>query len=391
MILAGGKGTRLRGVDDSVPKPLVQVGGRPVIHRQIDSLLAGGCERVFVIGGYKGELLRERLAADFGARVEVIIEGRPLGSGGCLSLVRDHITGATLVVSGDLVFDVDLGRLIAFHRRHAAEVTLAVHPNNHPRDSDLVAASDDGRVTGLLLRPHPPQLRYRNLVNASLAVLEPHVWEVIPDDTELNLERDIFARVENIWAYRTPEYIKDIGTPERWRRACADLEAGLVEARSLRRRQRAVFLDRDGVSTCTGYITSPADLELVAGAADAIRRLNESAYLAIVVTNQPQLARNLCTGQDMDEIHKELETQLGDAGARLDDLFLCPHHPDGGFPGENAALKIACGCRKPGPGMLHEASARYDIDLRPRSSLAIRGATSRPAARRHQDHPLAQR
>jgi D-glycero-D-manno-heptose 1,7-bisphosphate phosphatase len=155
-----------------------------------------------------------------------------------------------------------------------------------------------------------------------------------------------------------------MGTPDRWQRASADVTSGLVEARSLHHRQKAVFLDRDGVlNVYRGYVVAPEQLELLPDAAGALRRLNESAYLAIVVTNQPQLARNLCTWEEMDEIAKELETQLGDQGARLDDLLLCPHHPDAGFEGENKALKIACSCRKPAPGLLLEAAARYNIDL----------------------------
>jgi histidinol-phosphate phosphatase family protein len=364
VLLAGGKGTRLRGVDDALPKPLVDIAGRPVIFRQIDSLLAVGCTRITVIGGYKGDVLRERLVTEFGERVEIVLETTPLGTGGCLSLVRSRISEATLVISGDLVFDVDLEKLVEFHRARGADITLAVHPNNHPRDSDLVEVADDGRVLGVLVRPHPPTLRYRNLVNASIAVLAPHVWQQIPDDTVLNLERDIFPRAANVWAYRTPEYIKDMGTPERWQRASADVRSGLVEARSLRRKQKAVFVDRDGIlNVARGYVTSPAQLELVSDAATAVRRLNESPYLTIVVTNQPQLARNLCSLDDLDEITKELETQLGDRGARLDDLLFCPHHPDKGFAGENVALKVPCSCRKPEPGMLIEAAARYNVEL----------------------------
>jgi histidinol-phosphate phosphatase family protein len=112
-----------------------------------------------------------------------------------------------------------------------------------------------------------------------------------------------------------------------------------------------------------GYIDSPEKLRLLPDVGDAIRRLNDSDHLSIVVTNQPVVARNMTTLAGLDEIHRKLETVLGEQHAWLDGIFFCPHHPDRGFPGENVALKIVCDCRKPKPGLIHQAQARFNIDM----------------------------
>ena len=149
-----------------------------------------------------------------------------------------------------------------------------------------------------------------------------------------------------------------------------DLETGLVGSKNLGRKQRAVFLDRDGtINRYVGFLRRPEELELLDGAAEAIRRINRSGYLAILVTNQPVIARGEVTWDGLDEIHRKLETLLGREGAYLDDIFICPHHPDKGFPGERPKYKMDCDCRKPKPGLLLQAAERYNIDLA--SSLMI--------------------
>ncbi len=168
-----------------------------------------------------------------------------------------------------------------------------------------------------------------------------------------------------VYAYDTPEYIHDMGTPERYAAVCADVEGGKAAAKSLRQKQKAVFLDRDGtINVYKGYITRWEDMELIPGAAEAIRTINACGYLAIVVTNQPVIARGDCTWEEMDSINNAMETLLGAEGAYLDDIFICPHHPDKGFEGERPEYKIECSCRKPKPGLLLRAAEKYNIDLK---------------------------
>lgn len=164
--------------------------------------------------------------------------------------------------------------------------------------------------------------------------------------------------------YDSPEYVKDMGTPERYYEVVADIRAGRVGSKNLSHKQKAIFLDRDGtLNKHVGFLRSPEELELIEGAAEAVREINHSGYLAIVATNQPVIARGEVTEEGLELIHQKLETLLGREGAYLDAVYYCPHHPDKGFEGEVEELKVICHCRKPSPGMLLRAAKDYNIDL----------------------------
>jgi histidinol-phosphate phosphatase family protein len=169
---------------------------------------------------------------------------------------------------------------------------------------------------------------------------------------------------EAVYGYCTSEFVKDVGTPERLRATEKDLTNGIVHARNLSNPQKAIFLDRDGtVNQYVGLVSDPAQFVLEESAAEAIAMINRSEYLAIVVTNQPVVARGMCDIETVEEIHRKLETLLGKEGAYVDAIRYCPHHPDKGYPEENPAYKIPCECRKPKPGMLYECAKQFHIDL----------------------------
>ena len=164
--------------------------------------------------------------------------------------------------------------------------------------------------------------------------------------------------------YNSPEYAKDMGTPERYYAACADYKSGKIQGKNLRNKQKAIFLDRDGtINKYVGYLRTPEQFELLDGVGEAIRKINLSGYLAIVVTNQPVIARGDVTVDGLQQIHNKMETMLGKEGAYLDGVYYCPHHPDKGFAGEVEELKIVCECRKPKAGLLLQAAKDFNIDL----------------------------
>ena len=132
----------------------------------------------------------------------------------------------------------------------------------------------------------------------------------------------------------------------------------------MKNKQRAIFLDRDGtINKYVGFLRNINDFELLPGASDAIKMINSSGYLAIVITNQPVIARGEVTFEELDEIHNKMETLLGNDGAYLDAIYYCPHHPHRGYDGEIPELKIDCDCRKPKPGLLFKAAKDFNIDL----------------------------
>ena len=166
-----------------------------------------------------------------------------------------------------------------------------------------------------------------------------------------------------MYCYDSPEYCKDMGTPERYQQVSRDFQNGTVSAKNLSHPQKAIFLDRDGtINKYVGFLRSPSELELIDGVAESIRLINESGYLCIVVTNQPVIARGEVSVSELQLIHDKMETLLGDAGAYIDGLYYCPHHPDKGFEGEVVELKIDCDCRKPKPGLIERACADFHID-----------------------------
>lgn len=366
--MAGGKGTRIASVNKNVPKPMLPIGGRPVLLHQLECLKRQGIFDITLAIGHLGSQIRNFFGdgQQFGVQITYVQEETPLGTAGALYYLRGRLTDDFLLINGDLIFDVNFARLIRFHKDHQALATLLVHPNDHPYDSGIILADENGRVDGWLTK-EDERSWYPNCVNAGIHVISPQVLKRINKLEKTDLDREILKPMLSfgkVYACRTPEYIKDMGTPERIIQVERDLQTGLVKRKNLAEKQKAVFLDRDGtINHYVGFLKKAEDFQLIDGAAEAVRRINQSGYLAIIVTNQPVIARGDVTWDGLHDIHCKMETLLGENGAYIDDIFICPHHPDSGFPGEIAAYKRECDCRKPKPGLLLQAAEAYNIDL----------------------------
>ena len=370
--MAGGKGTRLASVtQDMIPKPMVPFCGKPLIERIIEQLKSNGVQDVVVCVGYLGKQITSYFSERIipGVNLRFVAESEPLGTAGALYYAKEFLSEDFIFVYGDLIFEVDLERMFRFHRSKNGLATLFVHPNAHPYDSDLVRCDVEGRVLGFDFKDRDQDCDYSNLVNAGLTIFSPGVFRFLPEPKKTSLEKGLLTdalRVgETIWSYRSPEYVKDAGTPERLAEAEQEWKSGKIAAKNLKNRQKAIFLDRDGtINEYDGFVTSPDQIRLIPGVAEAIRQINRSGYLAIVATNQPVIARGECSFEELDAIHRRLDTLLGNNGAYVDDLIFCPHHPDKGYPGEIPRYKVECDCRKPKPGMLTTMAEKYNIDLR---------------------------
>ncbi len=381
VIMAGGKGTRLSAITKNlIPKPMVPFCGKPLIERTVSWLTDNHIHDIIICLGYLGEQIKSYLESlAFDASIRYIEEKEPLGTAGALAYAAPYIHEDFVLVYADLILDVDLKRMERFHLETGAIATLFAHPNSHPYDSDLICTDENNLVTGFRWKGTVGEADYENLVNAGLVLFSPRVLSYIANPCRMSLEKDLLNRLihekEAVYAYRSPEYIRDVGTVDRLASSEQEFRQGIISTRNLRNKQKAIFLDRDGtINSFDGLITSPEQIQLIDGAAEAIRLINSSGNLAIVVTNQPVIARGDCTLADLEKIHRRLYTLLGNEGAYLDDLLFCPHHPDKGFPGERAQYKVECACRKPKPGMLLQAAHRYNIDL---SSSWIIGDTMR--------------
>ncbi|MGI5055373.1 D-glycero-beta-D-manno-heptose 1,7-bisphosphate 7-phosphatase [Treponema socranskii] len=400
IIMAGGKGSRIQSVRSDVPKPMIEICGKPILQYQIENLRECALTDITIGVGYLGDAIKAYFGdgSSFGVTIDYFTEDHPLGTAGALFKMLDGKNCAELdtktvidedflLLCGDIIFDVDFNRFIDFHKKHNAWASLASHPNGHPYDSSLLVTEilPPERKGGLPVHTHrvvkwlakeDERTWYRNLVNAGIQIISPELLRktaraFVPRHPEtpdkIDLDRDVLKpNIESgkIFAYETPEYIKDMGTPDRYYETEADIRSGKVSARNLRFRQKAIFLDRDGtINKDCGFISDIRNFELLPEAAEAIKKINASGYLAIVVTNQPVIARGECTLEELERIHNKMETELGKKGAFIDALYFCPHHPDKGFAGERTEYKCECACRKPAPGMLLQAAKDFNIDI----------------------------
>ncbi len=382
VILAGGAGTRLRSVTGDLPKPLAPVCGDTLLGRQLTMIASQGFSDVVVLTGHGAQAIADYCGdgSKWGLRVRCRAESRPRGTAGAVIDALDALAERFVVLYGDTVLEVDLKRMLAAHERRGADATIFVHPNDHPFDSDVVEVDARDFVRAVHAYPHPEGATLPNLVNAALYVFERRALGAVAGLPEKpDLARHVFLRMLasglTLFAYRSPEYVKDAGTPERLRKVALDIESGRVDGLSFKAPAPAVFLDRDGVlNDNVGYVSRPEQLRLLPGVGEAVARLNRTAYRSVVVTNQPVVARGDCSEDQLADIHARLDTLLAGDGAYVDRLFYCPHQPDGGYPGEVERLKFACGCRKPETGLIERAVRELALDLS--RSWCIGDATS---------------
>jgi D,D-heptose 1,7-bisphosphate phosphatase len=381
VIMAGGRGTRISSVASDIPKPMIKIEGKPVLEHEIECLRDQGFTDMIITVSHLGSIIMDYFGdgSRFGVQIRYFNEETPLGNAGALFKIRNELDGDFLLLNADAIFDVDFNRFVDFHRAHGGLVTLFTHPNSHPYDSGVLIADENGAVEQWLTKEDVRPQWYRNRVNAGLHVINPTVLDMTGIDAEavgtevdrktvkVDLDRQILKPLcgtGKMFCYDSPEYVKDMGTPDRYEAVCRDFAVGQVKAKNLRQKQKAIFLDRDGtINKYVGFLRNIDEFELLPGVAEAIKKINESGYLAIVVTNQPVIARGEVTVPELQEIHNKMETLLGTEGAYLDAIYYCPHHPHKGYEGEIPELKIDCECRKPKPGMLFTAAEDFNIDL----------------------------
>lgn len=371
IIIAGGMGTRLKARLGDLPKPMIPIGGKPLLEHQVELAKRHGFSHIVIFACYRPDLIEAHLGdgRKWGVHIDYQIETTPLGTAGAVLAGMDSLAEQFLVFYGDTMVNVDLDRIWRRHVSSGADATLLLHPNDHPLDSDLVETDSAEWITAFHNRPHPTGTFFQNLVNAGLYVVNKSAlvrWSA--DVKTMDFGKDLFPAMlragQRLLGYNTPEYIKDIGTPERYDHVSAQYTSGVIARSSLQTPQSAVFLDRDGtLNREVDGVTCPDKLELLPGVAEAIRELNRHGIRAVVVSNQPIIAKGFCRETDVQAVHNKLETLLGEQHAFLDRIYYCPHHPEKGFDGERAELKITCDCRKPRIGMIQRAVKELNIDL----------------------------
>lgn len=370
IILAGGRGERLGHLTRRVPKPMIKIGGLPLLEHQINLLKRYGIKDIIIITHYLSEVIEKYFkdGKNFGVKISYFREEKPLGTAGGLKEIEAKLKDDFLLLYGDIMLNLDVNEFVEFHKIKGAHASLALHPNCHPQDSDLAEINRDERITAFHPKPHPENKYFQNLVNAGFYAISPKILKYIKKDGKTDFGKDIFpklVKVKKIYGYVTAEYLKDIGTPLRLQEARSDYKSGKIARLNRKNKRTAIFMDRDGtINDACSDVCRRESFKLFPESAKAIKKINNSEFLAIVITNQPAAAKGLCTIEEIERIHKKMEWLLGKAGAKLDAVYYCPHHPDRGFTGENLSYKIKCNCRKPKIGLIKMAERDFNIDLK---------------------------
>lgn len=362
VIQAGGKGTRmLELTGDEIPKPMLVLEGKPMIRWQVENIRRYGIRDFVIITGHLGEKIEEYFGdgSSLGVHIRYIRETSPLGSAGALRYLKETVTegDSFLFVYADVLFDIDWNRMVSFYEsvRGQADAVLLVHPNSHPADSDLVVLDGAQRVTGIVPKNRAGNVRYENCVNAGVYILSGSILQYLEGAGYTDLEQGLLAPLAGkgrVFGYRTPEYVKDAGTPARFRSVGAQLAAGIPRRKNLENRQKCVFL-----AVCWEGRTVPDDSD-----AEAVRMLNASEFLVIVVM-ETDAADGTFGTRDGVRLPGELEMFLGERGAYLDDIVFRAAPWDTGTSGKNASHKTPCDNRKQSGGLLEQMAGKYNIDL----------------------------
>ncbi|MCI8466465.1 MAG: NTP transferase domain-containing protein [Lachnospiraceae bacterium] len=367
--MAGGKGTRLQSISKDIPKPMFPIDGKPILEYQIETLKKSGITEVILIVGYLGNIIQKYFGdgQKFGVKIAYLIEDRPLGTAGALYYLKGNVTEDFVLLFGDLILDIDFNRFMKFHKNSGGLITLYCHPNAHPYDSDVVIADEENKVTKIALKNLERDFYYHNFVNAGIYCVSPRLLDKIKTAEKTDLEKELIAgqiNEQNVYAYRSTEYVKDMGTPDRLKAVLTDIRNGIVAGRCLRHKQKAIFLDFWGpLNQYAEFLRKMEDFKLLDEMIQAMKEINQSLYLAIAVMNQPDTAKVSFTFQELEEASMRIEMELGKQGAYLDDILFYFRSPYKSCEEKIIKVKAHEESKSSKIHMLLRAAEKYNIDF----------------------------
>src|SRR5262245_1844728 len=235
VILAGGEGTRLRPLTLHTPKPVVPIVNRPFLFYQIDVLKRADIKDITLSLSYQPNKIADIFGDgdEYGLKIRYAVEASPLGTAGAYKNAQEHLTESTIVFNGDILTDIDIAKVIDYHREKKAAATIVLTPVENPSAYGLVETEADGRVRRFLEKPKPEEITC-NTINAGVYVLEPHVLDYIPMGEKYSFEYQLFPALrenkETFYAFTWGGYWLDIGTPQRYLQANDDLLRGRINS-----------------------------------------------------------------------------------------------------------------------------------------------------------------
>jgi len=352
-ILAGGFGTRLRQVVSDRPKVMAEVLGRPFLYHILDRLARLGIAKAVVCTGYMAEQLEAAVGATYrGMELCYSREDTPLGTGGALRLALERYPAdLALALNGDSLVEADLADFLDWFGRNDFQASLLlVGVDDCARFGRVETGGRDGDAQGRVLAFREKGAPGPGLINAGVYLLRPQALSRVEPGHSASIETDVFphlAQHGSLGGFTVQGGFLDIGTPESYTAAGRFLRKATHGAG-----QGAVFLDRDGtVIAERHYLHDPDGVELLPGAAEGMRVMQELGLRLVLVTNQSGVGRGYFGRDAVERVHGRLLELLENEGVELDAIYLCPHTPDD-----------ACSCRKPRPGLIERAVADLGVD-----------------------------
>jgi len=346
VILAGGLGTRLRPITDTIPKPMIRFHGKPFLEYLIKMLVEQGIKEIVLLLGHLPDKVMNYFGDGSKWNVKIIYSVTPVedDTGLRVSKAKDLINNEFLLLYCDNYWPMHLDSMCNLFRESGVDALITVYSNKDGYTrSNCIVDENDYIITYDKSRTNP------NLqgVDIGFFLLKKSVLDLLPSGN-VNFEREVIPKLvndKNIIAYKTDHRYYSVGSHERLKLTGAFLE-----------RKPTIILDRDGVlnkkAPKAKYITKWDEWAWIPGAKEAIRVLKEKGYFIIIVSNQAGISRGFMTQNDLDDIHLKMQDELATIGASIDKIYYCPHGWD-----DN------CECRKPKPGMLFQAQRDFHLDL----------------------------
>ena len=346
VILAGGRGERMRPFTDDRPKPMIPVLGRPFLEYQIIQLREQGFERVLLLLGYRAEDIRGYFGdgSRWGIRIDYSVTAPERLTSSRVAAAKHLIDDCFLLLYCDNVWPMQMERLWARFCESAKPAMITVYANEDGYSKGGVQLASNGDVVCF-----DRYRRARGLqeVEISYAIITDLALELVPID-DIAFEEAVYtelARQRRLASFKTEHRYYSIGSPNR-----------LPATERFLRRSPTVILDRDGVLNRkmppASYVRSWNEWQWCDGAMEALRLLHDRSFRVVVATNQPGVARGAMTAADLDAVHAQMAEEARAAGGRIDAIYHCPHNWNDG-----------CACRKPKPGLLYQAQRELDLDL----------------------------
>ena len=346
VILAGGRGERLRPITDDRPKPMAPVLGRPFLEYQIEQLRDQGFERVLMLLGYLPEVVQNHFGDGrrFGVRIDYSVTAPEQLTSSRVSAARELIDPCFLLLYCDNYWPMQMQKLWARFCDAGKPALITCYSNKDGYSRGGVRLDQNQDVQIFDRRRAAPGLRE---VEISYAILTDLALELLPEE-DTPLEEAIYtplAEQHRLAAYASDHRYYSIGSLDR-----------LPTTEAFFRRQPTILLDRDGVLNRkpprAQYVRNWSEWEWLPGARQALRRLREANYRTLIASNQPGVGRAVMSATDLERVHDRMKEEAAQAGGRIDAIYSCPHDWDEG-----------CDCRKPRPGLLYQAQRDFHLDL----------------------------